>query len=159
MIIEMRTYKTKPGRRSQFVEIFRSKSIPAHTAIGEKWTQYFHSDCGVCRNRFGAEYLNELGAPAGLRFIGAHFDDHLRSPPACWRGWRKTARMHFAVIRLPYGNSPCDQKRECFPFPPITQERPHFPRGESTVRLRHVQASGRRLSRGCHRQRTTTTAR
>src|SRR5712692_1527147 len=36
MIIEMRTYKTKPGRRSQFVEIFRSKSIPAHTAIGMK---------------------------------------------------------------------------------------------------------------------------
>jgi hypothetical protein len=29
MIIEMRTYKTKPGRRSQFLEIFRSKSIPA----------------------------------------------------------------------------------------------------------------------------------
>ena len=26
MIIEMRTYKTKPGKRSQFLEIFRSKS-------------------------------------------------------------------------------------------------------------------------------------
>ena len=36
MIIEMRTYKTKPGKRSQFLEIFRSKSIPAHTAIGMK---------------------------------------------------------------------------------------------------------------------------
>jgi len=36
MIIEMRTYKTKPGRRSQFLEIFRSKSIPAHTEIGMK---------------------------------------------------------------------------------------------------------------------------
>jgi|ERR1700730_18600151 hypothetical protein len=34
MIIEMRTYKTKPGRRSQFLEIFCSKSIPAHTEIG-----------------------------------------------------------------------------------------------------------------------------
>jgi hypothetical protein len=34
MIIEMRTYKTKPGRRAQFLDIFRSKSIPAHTAIG-----------------------------------------------------------------------------------------------------------------------------
>jgi hypothetical protein len=34
MIIEMRTYKTKPGRRSQFLDIFRSKSIPAHTEIG-----------------------------------------------------------------------------------------------------------------------------
>ena len=34
MIIEMRTYKTKPGKRSQFLEIFRSKSIPAHTEIG-----------------------------------------------------------------------------------------------------------------------------
>ncbi len=36
MIIEMRTYKTKLGRRSQFLEIFRSKSIPAHTEIGMK---------------------------------------------------------------------------------------------------------------------------
>ncbi len=36
MIIEMRTYKTKPGRRSQFLAIFRSKSVPAHTEIGMK---------------------------------------------------------------------------------------------------------------------------
>lgn len=36
MIIEMRTYKTKPGCRSQFLAIFRSKSIPAHVQIGMK---------------------------------------------------------------------------------------------------------------------------
>ncbi len=36
MIIEMRTYKTKPGKRSEFLEIFRSKSIPAHAEIGMK---------------------------------------------------------------------------------------------------------------------------
>jgi hypothetical protein len=36
MIIEMRTYKTKPGRRPEFLEIFRSKSIPAHKKIGMK---------------------------------------------------------------------------------------------------------------------------
>jgi hypothetical protein len=36
MIIEMRTYKTKPGMRSRFLEVFRSRSIPAHTAIGMK---------------------------------------------------------------------------------------------------------------------------
>ena len=30
MIIEMRTYKTKPGKRIEFLEIFRSKSVPAH---------------------------------------------------------------------------------------------------------------------------------
>jgi hypothetical protein len=35
-IIEMRTYKTKPGKRAQFLEIFRAKSIPAHTEIGMK---------------------------------------------------------------------------------------------------------------------------
>ena len=34
MIIEMRTYKTKSGMRSQFIEIFRSKSVPAHEEIG-----------------------------------------------------------------------------------------------------------------------------
>jgi len=36
MIIEMRTYRTKPGRRSEFLRIFRSKSIPAHVEIGMK---------------------------------------------------------------------------------------------------------------------------
>ena len=36
MIIEMRTYKTKPDKRSQFLDIFRSKSIPAHQEIGMK---------------------------------------------------------------------------------------------------------------------------
>jgi hypothetical protein len=36
MVIEMRTYKTKPGMRSRFLEIFRSKSIPAHREIGVK---------------------------------------------------------------------------------------------------------------------------
>lgn len=36
MIIEMRTYKIKPGKRAEFLEIFRSKSIPAHDEIGMK---------------------------------------------------------------------------------------------------------------------------
>jgi hypothetical protein len=36
MIVEMRTYKIKPGKRSEFLEIFRSRSIPAHAEIGMK---------------------------------------------------------------------------------------------------------------------------
>lgn len=36
MIVEMRTYKTKPGKRAQFLEIFRSRSVPAHAEIGMK---------------------------------------------------------------------------------------------------------------------------
>ena len=36
MIIEMRTYKLKPGKRTEFLEIFRSKSVPAHDEIGMK---------------------------------------------------------------------------------------------------------------------------
>ena len=36
MIIEMRTYKLKPGKRSEFLEIFRTKSVPAHDEIGMK---------------------------------------------------------------------------------------------------------------------------
>jgi len=36
MIIEMRTYQLKPGKRSEFLEIFRTKSIPAHDEIGMK---------------------------------------------------------------------------------------------------------------------------
>jgi hypothetical protein len=35
-IVEMRTYKTKPGRRAEFLEIFRTKSVPAHREIGMK---------------------------------------------------------------------------------------------------------------------------
>ena len=34
MIIEMRTYRLKPGTRARFLEIFHSKSVPAHHAIG-----------------------------------------------------------------------------------------------------------------------------
>ena len=36
MIIEMRTYKTKAGCRAKFLEVFRSKSVPAHAQIGMK---------------------------------------------------------------------------------------------------------------------------
>src|SRR5947208_15198662 len=36
MIIEMRTYKTKPGLRTEFLEIFETKSLPAHQKIGMK---------------------------------------------------------------------------------------------------------------------------
>lgn len=35
-IVEMRTYKTRPGKRSEFIEIFTSRSIPAHREIGMK---------------------------------------------------------------------------------------------------------------------------
>lgn len=34
MIVEMRTYKTKPG--AEFLDTFRSKAIPAHAEIGMK---------------------------------------------------------------------------------------------------------------------------
>lgn len=36
MIVEMRSYKTKPGKRAEFLEIFRTKSVPAHAEIGMK---------------------------------------------------------------------------------------------------------------------------
>jgi hypothetical protein len=36
MIIEMRTYRTKPGMRAEFVETFRTRSLPAHQQIGMK---------------------------------------------------------------------------------------------------------------------------
>lgn len=36
MIIEMRTYKLKPGKRTEFLEIFRTRSVPAHDKIGMK---------------------------------------------------------------------------------------------------------------------------
>jgi len=36
MIIEMRTYKIKPGLRTEFLEIFESKSLPEHKKIGMK---------------------------------------------------------------------------------------------------------------------------
>jgi NIPSNAP len=43
MIIEMRTYKTKPGKRTEFIEIFRSKSIPKHREIGMRILGPFRS--------------------------------------------------------------------------------------------------------------------
>jgi hypothetical protein len=36
MIVEMRTYKLKPGARPKFLEVFRTRSVPAHDAIGMK---------------------------------------------------------------------------------------------------------------------------
>jgi hypothetical protein len=36
MIIEMRTYKIKPGLRAEFLEIFESRSVPEHQKIGMK---------------------------------------------------------------------------------------------------------------------------
>ena len=33
-IIEMRTYRTKPGKRAEFLEIFKARSVPAHAEIG-----------------------------------------------------------------------------------------------------------------------------
>lgn len=36
MIIEMRTYKTQPGKRAEFLQVFRTRSIPAHAEIGMK---------------------------------------------------------------------------------------------------------------------------
>jgi hypothetical protein len=36
MVVEMRTYKIKPGKRTEFLQIFRERSIPAHAEIGMK---------------------------------------------------------------------------------------------------------------------------
>jgi len=36
MIIEMRTYKTRPGKRAEFLQVFRTRSVPAHAEIGMK---------------------------------------------------------------------------------------------------------------------------
>lgn len=43
MIVEMRTYWTKPGKRAEFLEIFRSRSMPAHAEIGMKILGPFES--------------------------------------------------------------------------------------------------------------------
>jgi|SRR5579863_1988642 len=36
MIIEMRTYKLKTGKRAEFLDVFRTRSMPAHAEIGMK---------------------------------------------------------------------------------------------------------------------------
>jgi hypothetical protein len=35
-VVEMRTYRVKPGKRAEFLEIFRTRSMPAHREIGMK---------------------------------------------------------------------------------------------------------------------------
>src|SRR5438552_8354651 len=78
MIIEMRTYKTKPGKRSQFLEIFRSKSIPAHTEIGMKILGPFLSRGGytvlqlvieeVAHDTFAGYMRREVRQPLGMTY-------------------------------------------------------------------------------------------
>jgi hypothetical protein len=36
MIIEMRTYKLKPGARERFLQLFRTRSMPMHRELGMK---------------------------------------------------------------------------------------------------------------------------
>ena len=36
MVIEMRTYRLKPGCRERFLDVFRTQSMPAHAEIGMK---------------------------------------------------------------------------------------------------------------------------
>ncbi|HEY7500512.1 MAG TPA: NIPSNAP family protein [Vicinamibacterales bacterium] len=43
MIVEMRTYKLKPGLRERFIEVFRTRSMPAHAEIGMKILGPFRS--------------------------------------------------------------------------------------------------------------------
>ncbi len=41
MIVEVRTYRIKPGRREEFIEFFETRSIPALRAYGMKVTGPF----------------------------------------------------------------------------------------------------------------------
>ena len=34
MIVEMRTYRLKPGTRDRFLDIFRTRSVPEHLKLG-----------------------------------------------------------------------------------------------------------------------------
>src|SRR5262249_22213919 len=36
MIVEMRTYRLKPGLRAAFLEVFRARSVPEHLRLGMK---------------------------------------------------------------------------------------------------------------------------
>lgn len=36
MIVELRTYRTKPGMRDAFLRLFREKSMPEHQRLGMK---------------------------------------------------------------------------------------------------------------------------
>jgi NIPSNAP protein len=36
MVVEMRTYKLKPGMRERFLEVFRTQSVPEHRRLGMK---------------------------------------------------------------------------------------------------------------------------
>jgi hypothetical protein len=47
MIIEMRTYKIKPGMRAEFLKVFESKARPEHEKIGMK----ILGTVSLCRRR------------------------------------------------------------------------------------------------------------
>ena len=43
MIIEMRTYRLKPGLRERFLELFRTRSLPEHARLGMRIVGAFPS--------------------------------------------------------------------------------------------------------------------
>lgn len=68
----MRTYRIKPGRRAEFVEIFRTKSMPAHREIGMKIIGPFPSveDPDVCFFMRGFPDLESRGPMKDLFYEG-----------------------------------------------------------------------------------------
>src|SRR5262249_305463 len=65
VIIEMRTYRAKPGKRDEFLRIFRSKMIPAHVESGMKILGPFVSIDDADTFFFRRGWRHSLGAARG----------------------------------------------------------------------------------------------
>jgi len=105
MIIEMRTYKVKPGRRSDFLQIFETKTVPAHQAIGMKirgpflsvddsdtffWMRGFPDlqSRGAMRDRFYESALWKQDLEHNLFPLLETFDVAIVEAPDDLGGWR-----------------------------------------------------------------------
>lgn len=63
MIVELRTYRTKPGLRDRFLDIFRARTVPEHARLGMPITGPFTAiddpDAFVFLRRFPDEATRE----------------------------------------------------------------------------------------------------
>jgi hypothetical protein len=96
MIIEMRTYTTKPGCRERFLEVFREKTVPAHVEIGMKLLGRFlsveHPDTFFCMRGFPDLASREPMKTSGFA-------------PAVEYSWKSTIGVIVGTRVIPGGHS------------------------------------------------------
>ena len=78
MLIEMRTYKIKPGKRTEFLEVLESKAVPEHQKIGVKILGPFLSiEDEVTFFGCGLFPISKAGRKRGVNYEGKLWKEEL----------------------------------------------------------------------------------